>query len=348
MHRSLRGFIFAVPHLNPLPAAGERRPDIVLVALLFSLFAALSTAAQDQGDPPLDWGSNHVGKPMPMYEDGNTCLFCHRNEVGNSWQENPHQTTIRLAEETPALDALRSKKDLAALADETRYIMGHAVRQRYLKSGEGYGKMDVLSVQYEPEEGGEGKLIETANPHWDNEIFGASCAGCHASGVDSTLRSFFATSNDCFTCHGVVPSKHTERPALALLAPSGRDDARVVASICGSCHLRGGESRSTSLPYPNNYVPGDNLFFDFDVDFSDENLAKMNAADRHIFANVRDIVLNAQRDVTCVTCHDVHGNSTEKHESVVEAQLCYTCHVRDGDILSTMYDIERHSAVCGY
>jgi hypothetical protein len=28
--------------------------------------------------------------------------------------------------------------------------------------------------------------------------------------------------------------------------------------------------------------------------------------------------------------------------------LCYTCHVRDGDMLSTMYDIERYNAVCGY
>ena len=46
----------------------------------------------------------------------------------------------------------------------------------------------------------------------------------------------------------------------------------MVTSICAQCHVRTGKSRSTGLPYPNNFVAGDNLFRDFQVDFSDEAL----------------------------------------------------------------------------
>src|SRR5205809_1107309 len=82
--------------------------------------------------------------------------------------------------------------------------------------------------------------------------------GGHASGVDSVKQTFAAISLDCFVCHGEVPDKHTTQGSLALLSPQRRESAVVVTSICAQCHLRTGESKSSGLPYPTNFVAGDN------------------------------------------------------------------------------------------
>ena len=47
-----------------------------------------------------------------------------------------------------------------------------------------------------------------------------------------------------------------------------RDDVRAITSICAQCHVRFGKSRSTGLPYANNFIAGDNLFQDFAADFA--------------------------------------------------------------------------------
>ena len=44
---------------------------------------------------PAAWGSDHVGKPVPEYVDGNECLFCHRNDVGPAWSDNRHNRSVR-------------------------------------------------------------------------------------------------------------------------------------------------------------------------------------------------------------------------------------------------------------
>src|ERR1700694_3004059 len=48
--------------------------------------AAPSHPAQSPNDPAV-WGSNHIGKPIPEYVHGDECLFCHRNNIGTTWQK---------------------------------------------------------------------------------------------------------------------------------------------------------------------------------------------------------------------------------------------------------------------
>ena len=59
--------------------------------------------------------------------------------------------------------------------------------------------------------------------------------------------------------------------------------------------MRTGKSRSSGLPYPNNFVAGDNLFRDFRVDLTEMAIQKLNPADRHVQENVRDVVLLGER-----------------------------------------------------
>src|SRR5205807_3001829 len=139
-------------------------------------------------------------------------------------------------------------------------------------------------------------------------------------------RAFAAVSLDCYTCHGDLPLKHSKEPGLAPLSKKRHDSAAVVTSICAQCHVRTGTSRSTGLPYPNNFVAGDNLFRDFQVNFAAESLAGLNPADRHVLENVRDVVLHGKEEVTSLSCHAIHQQSSKKHHLVAAGDSCLNCH----------------------
>ena len=180
-----------------------------------------------------------------------------------------------------------------------QFLLGAGDRVRFLKRA-GYGKLALLSTRWEA-----GTLTRLERPHWDPAVFAASCAGCHTTAVDPSTRSFSALSLDCYVCHGDVDLEHTRDTRKMLLSKLRRDPARVVISICAQCHVRSGRSRSSGLPYPNGYVAGDNLFRDFEVDFSDARLAQLSRADRHVLENVRDVVVSGDDSLTCLTCHAV-------------------------------------------
>jgi predicted CXXCH cytochrome family protein len=154
-------------------------------------------------------------------------------------------------------------------------------------------------------------------------------------------------SLDCFTCHGNVPAEHAKKPEMAYLSPKRKDEARVVTAICAQCHIRTGKSKETGRPYPTNFVAGDNLFRDFQVDLSPEAIKGQSTADRHVLENVRDVVLLGQEAVTCLSCHDVHGHSSKKHYRVPRGEYCLTCHKTDppGDELKPLTNF---SKTCGY
>jgi len=107
------------------------------------------------------------------------------------------------------------------------------------------------------------RLEHQENPHWDGDKFAKSCAGCHTTAVNPDTQAFSTVSIDCYSCHGAVGTEHATEPELMPLAKARKDSPAAVTSICASCHVRFGKSRSTGLPYPANYVPGDNLFQDF-------------------------------------------------------------------------------------
>jgi hypothetical protein len=53
------------------------------------------------------------------------------------------------------------------------------------------------------------------------------------------------------------------------LSKKRRRDVREITTTCAQCHLREvAKSKSTGLPYPANFVVGDDLFKDYEVDYS--------------------------------------------------------------------------------
>jgi predicted CXXCH cytochrome family protein len=304
---------------------------IILVVSLVLTAALVRAWAFASGPPkrldPAAWGSDHVGRPVPEFVTGDECLFCHREKIGTTWGANRHNRTIRpFEDDSPARAALKesSAKDLVA---EIKLVLGDGQRQRFLKPAQAYGQLEMLSIEWAPPRNDKpGKLTGTDRPHWDAAKFGDACAGCHTTAVDPKNKAFAALSLDCYACHGNVPADHTKKPELAYLSPKRTDDARVATSICAQCHGRTGKSKSTGRPYATNFVPGDNLFRDFQVDFSEPALEKLSAADRHVLANVRDVVVLGKKSLTCLSCHDVHARSSKKHHRAPESDYCLNCH----------------------
>jgi hypothetical protein len=259
----------------------------------------------------------HAGQPVPKYVTGDECLFCHRVKVADTWEQNPHARTVH-------------QRDDGDFPPDATYILGAHAPERGLKV-DGYGKFDLLS---------------TDRKTWDRQAFALRCAGCHATAVDPQTHAFSTASLDCYACHGVAPENHPNNISLVWFSKTHARDPKQIVSICGQCHLRAGKSRTSGLPYPDNFVAGDNLFEDFQVDYAQVDDANLNAADRHILRNARDVVLNGG-DVTCISCHKIHGHTSARHRLVLSGPICLDCHNAEGPKKAVKkYTV--HSKICEY
>jgi hypothetical protein len=265
---------------------------------------------------------DHVGQPVPQYPTGGECLFCHRGPESVTWEKNPHARTVRLYD--PDEEATKG------MPKDTTHILGAHPPFRGLKE-DGYGTFD---------------LLEARGGAWDRKTFAAKCAGCHTTAVDPKTRAFSTASLDCFTCHGIVPQEHAADTTLVWFSRKQARDPKLITAACGQCHLRGGKSKASGLPYANNFVPGDNLFRDFEIDFSKADDKSLNPGDRHIYRNARD-VLQKGSTVNCLSCHKVHENSTARHRFLDNTPGCLDCHYPEGP-MKTVKKYEVHSEVCGY
>jgi len=237
---------------------------------------------------------DHAGKPLPDYMTGDQCLFCHQRVVGPTWQKEPHAWTIREVGVPPVV---------AKAPADTTHIIGSPQHFHALKLI-GYGKFAVLAE--------DGKT-------WQPDVFATQCAGCHTTGVDPKTHAFSAFAFDCYACHGDIQQEHTTDPKLALLGAKRTRDAREIVSACGQCHLRGGRSQSSGLPYPNNFIVGDDLFADFKVDLKRADDTTLNAADRHVYTYTRNVLERGSKQ-SCMDCHRIHGDPALKHESCVDCE----------------------------
>ncbi|MFY9607546.1 MAG: hypothetical protein WAU45_02885 [Blastocatellia bacterium] len=316
--------------------------------LALALLSGHQAAPPQRMVDPAAWGSNHAGKPVPEFVHGDECLFCHRNDIGPGWRKNAHGITLRQQEDAPELaEVLKTQPALSAVAQKVEYFLGSRHRVRFLRK-EGYGKLSLLNAQVLL--GGDGhaqQWLDADKPVWDKDRFGDRCAGCHATGVDAATKSFSAFGLDCYTCHGVVDLDHTKDTSLILLSKKRRSDARAITSTCAQCHLRMGKAKSTGLPYPNNFVAGDNLFQDYQVDFSKADDEGLNPGDRHVLRNVRDVVLYGSEFPTCISCHDLHKQSSFKHRRAPRTSACTDCHNAEGP-LKVVKPYTVRSPLCEY
>lgn len=222
---------------------------------------------------------------LPEFTAGDQCLFCHRNDIGQTWQKNRHGLTVR------------PKPDIA-----DAWVLGSRGHQRELRKT-GYGKF----------------AIREADGSWNETKFAQRCAGCHSTAVDRKTGAFAEPGIDCYACHGVVNLEHSNDTSLILLSKKNRGSVATINSICGSCHLRGGSSKTTGLPFPYHFVPGDDLFADWRGAVGEAS----NPGDRHTWDSVK-------QEISCLSCHQVHTGSSARHRRVLTSSICNDCHLPEG------------------
>ena len=88
------------------------------------------------------------------------------------------------------------------------------------------------------------------------------------------------------------------------------------------------------------------MFQDLEVDWAKADDEKLNEGDRHVWRNVRDVALFGNESITCLSCHQVHGNSSFKHRRVLRAAICSECHQGEGFKNVKRYSV--HSDLCEY
>jgi hypothetical protein len=238
------------------------------------LLASLAAAAAEQGD------AERPAQSIADYPTGDSCLFCHRNEIGSTWLVNSHAWTVRPVGEAP---------EVGPVPADATHVIGKD-KFRPLKQN-GYGKFSLLTL---------GKTS------WQPNVFEKQCAGCHTTAVNPQTGEFSSIALDCYSCHGNVPEDHATRKGTALLSRTRPNADKEVISICGSCHLRGGRSKTSGRPYPHAYVAGDDLFKDFQVDLQLDSKAQLDSSDSHVYLKTR-AVMRGGSDKSCTDCHRIHG-----------------------------------------
>lgn len=313
--------------------------------------AYLSLQDDQAKSDPASWGGDHVGKPMPDYYGGDECLFCHRFTVGLHWQKDAHFRTVRGkykdAKIAPEIEWLKTQEFDRKYANDVDLILGGGKLARFLRRND-RGEFEILSAgMRDPQSVSPTRFSTRARAAWDDKVFAARCIGCHMTGVDQQTMSPFESFVGCEACHGPHNPAHTNGSIFMRFAKKAKEEARVIASTCGSCHLRAGESRSTGRPYPNNFVAGDNLFKDYQFDFTKETRNPPgNLMDAHIVRNIREIVVNGNNDLTCLSCHKMHPADSFKHRRQPKTDYCYTCH--ETEPFKERKKYESHSATCEY
>jgi hypothetical protein len=304
------------------------------------------------GLDPAAWGTSHAGTRPPDFVRGDECLFCHRSTVGVTWKDTSHGAAVRHREDAPGLAAaLQAEPALAPIAREIEYFLGSRNRARLMKQT-GVGTFALLDARADLDGRGGVRRWIAGNLSWDGERFARTCAGCHSTGVDPATSTFSAFGIDCYACHGDVSLEHTKDRTLIWWSAARRNETdfeavQSMTSICAQCHLRGGRSSSTDLPYPSTFIAGDNLFKDFSVDFARADDPALNPGDRHVYRNVRDVAFDGSRGPTCTTCHRVHAQSSARHRLLPRTSICSDCHEFDGPAVWTRgYVVD--SPLCEY
>ncbi|MCS7072473.1 MAG: hypothetical protein NZM00_13280 [Anaerolinea sp.] len=175
---------------------------------------------------------------------------------------------------------------------------------------------------------------------WDDPAYDweQNCAFCHTTGLNLERGRWQDDGVQCEACHG-PGSEHVDTASRAGRRPNDNELAAIRASIssavdpqtCGQCHSRG--VAQDELPFPVEYVPGDDLSQHFTLtplDQSDHWWVTGHARQPNMqynewlnSAHARSLVnLQAEGgevEPECLSCHSADYRYTQRLIAAVDA-----------------------------
>ena len=255
-----------------------------------------------------------------------TCRECHAAQY-QEWENSLHARTVH----TPT-DVERSLLGRALLCDgkNARFVLGERHARRFLVPSEAEpGRHVLLPCRYDV---GPAEWSSLHTEDWKRLTWERACGACHTTGFSSTRLGFDEMGVGCEACHG-AGRRHGGFGDRGTMASFPGMSARDEVTVCASCHLQGGTSKSTGLSFAADYEPGEDLFADYHFRWESLDAAAAetgNPIDIHqkllIRAHVLDGGSAGGSDLRCTSCHAAHGFDHTGHALLPRSVYCQVCH----------------------
>jgi predicted CXXCH cytochrome family protein len=253
---------------------------------------------------------------IERYTGSSACITCHsalHPEIVDNWRTSVHAATMQSVSTDSAVVALIGR------TDSTQVKINHAHQVQNSPN-------QTLRVHFTPHN-------EINNNHAPAKA-SERCYGCHATGYNTSTKSYVEPGIGCEACHG-PGVQHVQAQGVddTIINPANLSDVRK-RMICGQCHSLG-QDPSGRHPFP--VLPGGAPFqpgTDLSAAFIDSQPV---TADQGGEYSTLVGSLQPYSDQQCTDCHAPHG-STGKQSMLIDdtSSLCLRCH---GDILSGIVQV---------
>ena len=278
------------------------------------------------------------------YVGSQACEKCHE-AIYRSWKKTPMANVVRDPKRDPHAFIPDIKTNTVApfTSDQVAFVYGSLWKQRYFtRAGD---NLYPLPVQWDignrkwlpyhiPSKGADwwAQLYPADNMHRPT---GPTCDGCHSVGYDIHTHEPAEWNVGCERCHG-PGSLHVARPSRGNIVDPAHLDSVAENDACIQCHSQGrppkGAIEGQYYDWPVGYQVGLRLQDSWKLE--DCTLGQTNF---YYFADCtahknrmqgNDFVQSEmyRHQITCSSCHDVHG--TRNYAQLIKPanEICLDCH----------------------
>lgn len=273
-----------------------------------------------------------------------TCGTCHV-DVYTRWRDTLMANILVDPAERPewVLGDFSTPDPLVSFTlDDVAFTYGSKWKQRYFtRVGDDYF---ALPAQWDVQNRTWRRYYVEPGTEWWTEHYGPDpmdrptgplCDGCHSTNYNVETKEPTEWNVGCEKCHG-PGGNHVQAPSPANIVNPARLDPVRAVDVCIQCHSQG-------QPPAN---PIDGVYYDWPVGFlPGERLSEYWRLEEHHLGEEtpthfpegsahknrmqgNDFVTSAMyaNNVTCWSCHDVHG--TENNADLIKPAnaVCLTCH----------------------
>ena len=278
------------------------------------------------------------------YVGSQACEKCHES-IYQSWKKTPMANVVRDPRTDPHafLADPATNKVAPFKTDQVAFVYGRLWKQRYFtRVGD---NLYPLPVQWDvgnrkwgpyhvPSKGADwwGGLYPDDNMHRPT---GPTCDGCHSVGYDIHAHKPAEWNVGCERCHG-PGSLHVAHATRGNIVNPAHLDAIAETDTCVQCHSQGrppeGAIEGQYYDWPVGYQLGQRLQDTWRLEkctlgqtnfyYFPDCTAHKNRMQGNDFA--QSVMYRHQ--ITCSSCHDVHG--TKNYAQLIKPanELCLDCH----------------------
>jgi predicted CXXCH cytochrome family protein len=271
-----------------------------------------------------------------------SCRDCHE-AIYDRWSDTLMANILVDVDDRPEIVAgdFSTPNDLVTFdLDDVDFTYGSAWKQRYFTQvGDDYF---VLPAQWDVAN----RVWRNYNPmnEWWVDHYpldqmerptGPLCDGCHSTDYDLDTKTVSEWNVGCEKCHG-PGAAHAADPDFDNIVNPARLDHVRGNDVCIQCHSQGqpvnNPINDQYFDWPVGYVAGDRLanFWRLEEHFLGEETSthwpEGSAHKNRMQGN--DFIQSVMytKNVSCWSCHDVHGTENSADLIKPAQSLCLTCH----------------------